>query len=335
MKKYTYTIRWVAESIVIMAVLAAVPWLYYAFSCPFGSYYDPDAWIFISDGVEYSSVASRPLTANKKIAVFTNVYFPWLKGYQVSSQWSADKDRWWNGQGGYTELLDTVDYKVSVGGNVIDDWAPDTSSIFYQTMAISTWSPGSSPYTGSYSLTCEVRDTNHQGPPGTTDDASNGTDSSDSIEWVIPTSETQVRDFCGADPGAPPGYVGHLDRYIVTFHNGDVSFADLWIKEEITLPGQQNPSFTAKRQINASNQIPDYLYSRGLANDIIPETFTITVSQQFFIGPSENGVWVQLGWTNPPKQKVLGGYTAIQGRSQRVTPFNTAQCADWEDTLHQ
>lgn len=261
MKKYTYAIRWVGELVVILAVLAATPWVYEAFSTGGDNYYDPAPAIDCYRGTPYSAYAPRPIVQvgdQFYIAVFTTVYMPWYKGYNVGSLYFADKDTFWFYEAPST-IFDTVQHTVYAGGHQLYDWADDTTPFTQQILDTFSWSMIDD---GGGSFDLHVRDTDHLGPPGTTDDPYDEVVSSYPVYWRKPNSETTVCIGCTSGKSQYEAY--HLSRYSVTETRSDMSlsFAYLWMKESVeeisdTCNLQSYVVYAAApRQLNRNSQFP-------------------------------------------------------------------------------
>ncbi|HQL64201.1 MAG TPA: hypothetical protein PLQ35_18155, partial [bacterium] len=341
---------WVSELVLILAVLAAAPWVHQAFNTPTYPGYDPEAPISITAGTPYSGSAVRPIVANA-MPVFTNVCVPWLKGYQVGPNWSADRDRWYDSQQNYTDLLDTVEYKVTAsGGGVINDWTEDTSGLQNQMMATSSWSPQSSPFLGSFSIKCEVRDTMHQGPPGTTDNASNGTASAGTINWLAPNTEaTGGSLYHATDTYVYNGqtYYGHIDQMPASVWNTTqptLSFKGLYLVEDVTQVYSSGGLWVAASENNATlgdqgggnNTYLDLLGMYTVAGYQYPATIENHYRVDFYLKASQTSdASIALQYNAYLKNIVIGGYGGEQGRSRRESPQGSLQCPDWPYTLHQ
>jgi len=212
-------------------------------------------------------------------------------------------------------------------------------------MATSSWSPGAAvAFVGSFAITCEVRDTQHQGPPGTTDDISNDTASFNSIEWVVPDRETIA--YASHEAVYPqPGYVGHRDHYSATLAYGDsgVSFSGLTLFENVyddpdnytDSCGMPPLEMSSSTTIGSNNSYPDRLALALSAGWTAPRTCEVHTPQMLYILSGIDAA--RLPYLNTVKFRFLNGQGCYQLRTRRETQStgqSAAQCPDWPDTLH-
>ncbi len=328
MKKYAHTIRWVSELVLILAVLAAAPWVYKAFSTGGGVYYDPGTSISVSPDA-YSLVAARPLVGNGVTAVFTIVRVIWYKDYQIGDAWYSDTDRRWQDSIS-TTLADGVQHRLEVDGDSYCgwDWTEDTTSFasnvlaYTDTLALNQT---------AHSFTLHVLDTIPHYTPGTTDDPGEFT-ANRAIAWVLPNVEiTAYIPPCATNASGLT--YSHDDTYISEAFNIDyqqVKFTDLWIHEvlEITSNACQVPFQvrSGTHQLDGSNRYGDILGGSGPYYHKYGGC-VITVRQDIFLRATADAAVSQVHlWTNTLNYKFLaaGGWNNFV--SKRNTWWNSAKC---------
>ncbi|HPA46505.1 MAG TPA: hypothetical protein PK395_12140 [bacterium] len=339
MKKYVHTIRWVGELVVILAVLAAMPWVYEAFSCQGDNYYNPNGPgyplpIDVSKD-STSTQAARQVTASGNVSIFTNVRFKWEKCYEPNQQGNYYADLDLQRANGINYIIpDTVQYRLYVFGEPNFDWTNDTSSASQQTLYF--WDESrDSPYTITYSL--HVRDTDHLGPPGTTDD---GADEEEelTVNWVAPTSSYASFVACA-------GYstYGHMDTYGVMLYNSSdptVDFNDLYVSESTSeySDGCEYPETPIQKSVKigsyADNSYIDDLYIGGTQAFVPDNTCDIVYRQQLWIKSEDQTKSYSIP-TNYQYFRLLGTFNQSQARSRLAVGSGTsAQCEDWPNDLH-